>query len=740
MSNSQNKPKKQGKPVNTKKIKLMILRLIPAVITGYIIFVIAGFLPINFPVPHWVVGIIGGIGMKILVHFHSKNAKKWRQDEEYGSARWGTSDDIQPFIDPNPANNIILTQTESLTMNSRPRPAKNARNKNVLVIGGSGSGKTRFFVKPNLMQCESEDYPVSFIVTDPKGTVLLEMGKFLKEKAKYEIKILNTIDFAESHGYNPFSYINAEKDILKLVNGLLLATKRDGKGGGDQFWEDAERLLYSALIGYIWYVLPKEDQNFNTLVEMVNLMEVREDNETFKNPVDFMFEELESQKGNENHFAVRMYKKYKLAAGKTAKSILISCGARLAPFDIQEVRDMMSYDQLELDKLGGYIREEQVKDLKTGKYRTRKIKEKPRTALFVIISDTDSTFNFIISLLYIQLFDMLCDKAIKDFSGQLPVHCRFILDEFANIAKIPDFEKKISTFRSREISAAVILQAQSQLKSIYKDDMDTIIGNMDTKLFLGGCEKSTLKDMEEVLGKQTVHMYNTSVTKGQSESHGQNYGGGCTPIFGRVEPYYINYYVAVDIVTITVTNPRTISQVKHDRLEALEPDYDEENEYLEHFLALVYTRGLRQFVGSPFTENWGEFMVSPYGYRFHPVYGERRFHSGIDIAMPTGTPLLAGLDGGTVVTAAYLGGYGNTVIIEFTCEDTGVSARVLYAHMNTIDVSAGDVLPMGYVIGTVGQTGTATGPHLHMEVFIMHYYETVWRRLNPIFFVDVQVF
>ena len=447
----------------------------------------------------------GGI-IKMAVYFKGKNAKKYRKDIEYGSARWGKPEDIKPYIDPKPDENIILTATESLTMNSRPSSPKYARNKNVLCIGGSGSGKTRFFVKPNIMQMHS-----SYIITDPKGSLVFECGKMLKDNG-YRIKILNTIDFKKSMRYNPFVYIRSEKDILKFVTALINNTKGDGKSG-DDFWQKAEQLLYQALIGYIWYEAPPEEQNMNTLVEMINKMEVREDNENFKNAVDFMFEALAEREAN--HFAVRQYLKFKLAAGKTAKSILISCGARLAPFDIAEIREMMSVDELELDTLGGYKKI----DPKTGKETI----DTQKSALFVIISDTDSSFNFIVALMYSQLFNLLCDRADNDFGGRLPVHVRCLLDEFSNIGVIPNFEKLIATIRSREISACVILQAQSQLKSIYKDNMDTIIGNMDTTLFLGGKEKTTLEEISKMLGKETIDMYNTSVTKGNSPSHGQNY-------------------------------------------------------------------------------------------------------------------------------------------------------------------------------------------------------------------------
>jgi len=457
------------------------------------------------------IGAAVGCAFKAYVYFRGKKAKKFRQDVEYGSARWGRPEDIKPYIDPKPENNIILTATESLTMNSRPKPVKYARNKNVLVIGGSGSGKTRFFVKPNLMQCQSQDFPVSFVVTDPKGTLLIETGKLL-QKNGYRIKVLNTIDFKKSMKYNPFSYIRSEKDILKFVTALIKNTTGEQKGG-DAFWEKAEILLYQALIGYIYYEAPPHEKNMNTLVEMINSMEVREDQEDFKNAVDFTFEALEERAPQ--HFAVRQYKKYKLAAGKTAKSILISCGARLSPFDIAEVREMMSVDELELDTLGGY------KKINPNTGQEEIVKQK--SALFVVISDTDASFNFIVALMYSQLFNLLCDRADNDFSGRLPVHVRCLLDEFANIGMIPNFEKLIATIRSREISACVILQAQSQLKAIYKDNMDTIIGNMDTTLFLGGKEKTTLEEISKMLGKETIELFNTSTTFGQQKSHGQNF-------------------------------------------------------------------------------------------------------------------------------------------------------------------------------------------------------------------------
>lgn len=443
------------------------------------------------------VGLLGALIVRGIVYYRSKNAKKYRQGVEYGSARWGTAADIRPFVDPDPENNIILTQTESLTMNSRPKVPKYARNKNIVVIGGSGSGKTRFFVKPNLMQCYSKKYPVSFVVTDPKGTLLTETGRML-EHAGYEIRTLNTINFRKSNHYNPFMYIRSEKDILKLVNTIIANTKGEGDKSGEDFWVKAEKLYYQALIGYIWYEAPDEEKNFSTLLEMINASETREDDENFKNAVDLMFEELEEREPD--HFAVRQYKKYKLAAGKTAKSILISCGARLAPFDIRELRELMSYDELELDLLGDR-----------------------KTALFVIISDTDDTFNFVVSIMYTQLFNLLCDRADDRYGGRLPVHVRCLLDEFANIGQIPKFDKLIATIRSREISAAIILQSQSQLKSIYKDSADTIIGNCDTTIFLGGKETTTLKEMSEMLGKETIDLYNTSDTRGTNRSYGINY-------------------------------------------------------------------------------------------------------------------------------------------------------------------------------------------------------------------------
>lgn len=437
------------------------------------------------------VGIICGAGLRLAVYLKGKNAKKYRHNEEYGSARWGTSKDIEPFMAPKFEDNIILTKTERLMMSNRPKNPANARNKNVLIIGGSGSGKTRFWLKPNLLQMHS-----SYVVTDPKGSIVIECGNALL-KHDYDIKIFNTINFKKSMHYNPFAYIHSEKDILKLVTTLIANTKGDGKAG-DEFWTKAETLLYCALIGYIHYEAPVEEQNFSTLIEFLNAMEVREDDEEFQNPVDLMFEALEKKKPN--HFAVRQYKKYKLAAGKTAKSILISCGARLAPFDIQEVRDVTAYDELQLDTLGD-----------------------KKTALFLIMSDTDATFNFLISMIYTQLFNLLCEKADDVYGGRLPVHVRCLIDEAANIGQIPNLEKLVATIRSREISACLVLQAQSQLKAIYKDNADTIIGNMDSRIFLGGSEPTTLKELNQALGKETIDTYNTSNTRGNSPSYGMNY-------------------------------------------------------------------------------------------------------------------------------------------------------------------------------------------------------------------------
>ena len=443
------------------------------------------------------IGIVGAVIIRLAVYMKGKNAKKYRKGIEYGSARWGNADDIKPYTAPVFENNIPLTQTERLTMNSRPKQPKYARNKNILVIGGSGSGKTRFFVKPSLMQCSSKDFPTSYIVTDPKGTLILETGKML-QRYKYRIKVLNTINFKKSMKYNPFAYLRSEKDILKLVNTIIANTKGDGEKSGEDFWVKSERLFYCALIGYIHYEAPEEEKNFTTLLEMINASEAREDDPEFQSPVDLMFERLEEK--DPEHFAVRQYKKFLLSAGKTRSSILISCGARLAPFDIRELRELMETDEMELDTLGDR-----------------------KTALFVIISDTDDTFNFVVSILYTQLFNLLCDKADDEYGGRLPVHVRCLLDEFANIGQIPKFEKLIATIRSREISASIILQSQSQLKAIYKDNADTITGNCDTTLFLGGKEKTTLKEMSELLGKETIDSFNTSETRGRELSHGLNY-------------------------------------------------------------------------------------------------------------------------------------------------------------------------------------------------------------------------
>ncbi len=509
------------------------------------------------------IGVCCGIALRLLVYFKAKNAKKFRQGVEYGSARWGNAKDIEPYMDSEFENNILLTQTERLMMSGRPKQPKYARNKNILVIGGSGSGKTRFFVKPNLMQLHS-----SYVVTDPKGTVLVECGKMLK-KGGYKIKVLNTINFAKSMHYNPFAYLRSEKDILKLVNTIIVNTKGEGQQSGEDFWVKAEKLYYTALIAYIWYEAPEEEQNFAMLIDMIDASEAREDDENFKNAVDLLFEELEEK--DPNHFAVRQYKKYKLAAGKTAKSILISCGARLAPFDIKELRDLMEYDDLELDTLG-----------------------EKKTALFVIISDTDATFNFVVSIMYSQLFNLLCDKADDVYNGRLPVHVRMLLDEFANIGQIPQFEKLIATIRSREISASIILQSKSQLKAIYKDNADTIEGNCDTTLFLGGKEKTTLKELAEVLGKETIDLYNTSDTRGTSQSYGLNYqktgkelmsqdeiavmdGGKCIMQLRGVRPFFSDKF---DIT-------------KHGRYKELS-DYDQKNafdieKYVKHLQVMKVT-------------------------------------------------------------------------------------------------------------------------------------------------------
>ena len=519
-------------------------------------------LPSFFP-KDLLIGIAGGVALRLVVYFKAKNAKKFRQGVEYGSARWGNAKDIEPYVDPVFENNVILTETERLMMSGRPKQPKYARNKNILVIGGSGSGKTRFFVKPNLMQMHS-----SYVVTDPKGTVLVECGKMLLRNG-YKVKVLNTINFKKSMHYNPFAYIRSEKDILKLVNTIILNTKGEGQQSGEDFWVKAEKLYYTALIGYIWYECVEEEQNFTTLLDMINASEAREDDEEFKNPVDLMFDELEEREPD--HFAVKQYKKYKLAAGKTAKSILISCGARLAPFDIKELRDLTSYDELELDMLGD-----------------------EKTALFVIISDTDDTFNFIVSIMYTQLFNLLCDRADDVYNGRLPIHVRCLLDEFANIGQIPKFEKLIATIRSREISASIILQSKSQLKAIYKDNADTIEGNCDTTLFLGGKEKTTLKELAEVLGKETIDLYNTSDTRGTSQSYGLNYqktgkelmsqdeiavmdGGKCIMQLRGVRPFFSNKF---DIT-------------KHKQYHLLS-DYDEKNAFdIEKYVKNLYHAKIR---------------------------------------------------------------------------------------------------------------------------------------------------
>ena len=503
--------------MNTKKLTKWLALYLPYILLGLVatnfgeawrlaegkelgdkIMAMVGTLPLAFanPLPSLhpldlLIGFFCGAGLRLAVYLRSKNAKKYRHGMEYGSARWGTPKDIEPFQAPKFADNIILTKTERLMMSNRPPDPKNARNKNVLVVGGSGSGKTRFWLKPNLLQCHS-----SYVVTDPKGTIVLECGQAMLKNG-YKVKILNTINFKKSMHYNPFSYVHSEKDILKLVTTLMTNTKGEGSGG-DPFWEKSERLLLTALIAYLHYEAPVEEQNFATLLEMLNTMQVLEDDEEYQNPVDLLFEDLAKKKPNS--FAGRQYKLYKLAAGKTAKSILISCGARLAPFDIQELRDLTMYDELQLDTLGD-----------------------KKTALFLIMSDTDSTFNFLISMVYTQLFNLLCDKADDVYGGKLPIHVRCLIDECANIGQIPNLEKLVATIRSREISACLVLQAKSQLKAIYKDNADTIIGNMDSQIFLGGSEPGTLKDLSEMLGKETIDAYNTSDTRGNSPSYGTNY-------------------------------------------------------------------------------------------------------------------------------------------------------------------------------------------------------------------------
>ena len=462
---------------------------------GTISVAFANPLPSLHPIDLFI-GLCCGAGMRLAVYLKGKNAKKYRHGMEYGSARWGTAKDIEPFQAPKFEDNIILTKTERLMMSNRPPDPKNARNKNVLVVGGSGSGKTRFFIKPNLLQCDSKAFPVSFVVTDPKGSIVVECGNALLKNG-YKVRILNTINFKKSMHYNPFAYVHSEKDILKLVTTLMTNTKGEGSGG-DPFWEKSERLLLTALIAYLHYEAPVEEQNFATLLEMLNTMQVLEDDEEYQNPVDLLFEELAKKKPNS--FAGRQYKLYKLAAGKTAKSILISCGARLAPFDIQELRDLTMYDELQLDTLGD-----------------------KKTALFLIMSDTDSTFNFLISMVYTQLFNLLCDKADDVYGGKLPIHVRCLIDECANIGQIPNLEKLVATIRSREISACLVLQARSQLKAIYKDNADTIVGNMDSQIFLGGSEPTTLKDLSEMLGKETIDAFNTSDTRGNSPSYGTTF-------------------------------------------------------------------------------------------------------------------------------------------------------------------------------------------------------------------------
>ena len=553
----------------------------------------AGVLFLNFqmafenPVPSFhaydiAVGVIGAAVVKGMVYLKGKNAKKYRQGVEYGSARWGNEKDIAPFIDPVFENNILFTQTERLTMNGRPKKPKYARNKNVVVIGGSGSGKTRFYVKPQLMQMPSN---VSFVTTDPKGTILLECGKMLSRgtpKMKngkpvrdkngrimyepYRIKVLNTINFKKSMHYNPFRYIRSEKDILKLVNTIIANTKGEGEKSAEDFWVKAERLLYCALIGYIYYEAPEEEQNFSTLLEFINASETKEDDEEFKNAVDELFEELEQEKPE--HFAVRQYKKFKLAAGKTSKSILISCGARLAPFDIAELRELTSYDEMELDMLGDQ-----------------------RTAMFIIISDTDDTFNFIVAIMYTQLFNLLCDRADDVHGGRLPYHVRLLLDEFGNIGQIPKFDKLIATIRSREISASIILQSQSQLKTIYKDASETILGNCDSMLFLGGKESTTLKEISETLGRETIDLYNTSDTRGQSRSYGINFQKVGKELMSRDELAVMDgdkCILQLRGVRPFLSNKFDITS--HKRYKELS-DYDKKNTfdvegYLEHRLVL----------------------------------------------------------------------------------------------------------------------------------------------------------
>ena len=506
------------------------------------------------------IGIAGALILRLAVYLKGKNAKKYRHGMEYGSARWGTAADIAPFVDKDFFNNIPMTQTERITMSSRPKQPKYARNKNILVIGGSGSGKTRFFCKPSLLQAHS-----SYVCTDPKGTLLPEVGSFLERK-KYRIKCLNLINFKKSMRYNPLAYIRSEKDILKLVNALILNTKGEGEKSSEDFWVKAERLYYSALIGYIWYEAPEEERNFITLLDLINASEAREDDETYQSPVDILFQQLEEKEPD--HFAVKQYRKFKMAAGKTLKSILISCGARLAPFDIKELRDLMETDELELDTLGD-----------------------SKTALFVIISDTDSTFNFVAALMYSQLFNLLCDKADDFYGGRLPVHVRLILDEFANIGQIPNFDKLIATIRSREISASIILQSQSQLKTIYKDAADTIVGNCDSTLFLGGKEKSTLKEISELLGKETIDSYNQSENRGAQTSHGLTYQKLGKELMSRDELSVMDgnkCILQLRGVRPFLSNKYDITQ--HKRYKELS-DYDKKNafdveQYLKHTLRM----------------------------------------------------------------------------------------------------------------------------------------------------------
>lgn len=521
------------------------------------------------------VGFLVAVAFRFAVYSKSKNAKRFRKNEEYGSARWGTHEDIAPYIDPVPENNVILTQTERLTMNSRPKDPRTARNKNVLVVGGSGSGKTRFFIKPNLMQCTSKAYPTSFVVTDPKGSLVVETGKLLRRKG-YRIKILNTINFKKSMHYNPFAYIHSEKDVLKLVTTLIANTKGEGKSGGDDFWLKAETLLYTVLIAYIHYEAPETEQNFSTLLSFINAMEVREDDPDFQNEVDKLFAKLE--KKDENHFAVRQFKKYKLAAGKTAKSILVSCGARLAPFDIAELREITAYDEMELDTLGDR-----------------------KTALFIIISDTDDTFNFLVSMAYTQLFNLLCEKADDVYGGRLPVHVRCLIDECANIGQIPKLEKLMATIRSREISACLVLQAQSQLKALYKDNADTIVGNCDSSLFLGGKEPTTLRELSQGLGKETIDIANTGENRGKEVSHNLSYqklgkqlmtgdelavmnGGKCVLQLRGVHPFFSDKY---DITKhpnykyLSDADPRNAFDIEKYLSTRLKPKPDEAYDFFE---------------------------------------------------------------------------------------------------------------------------------------------------------------